>query len=391
MPRNIIVCCDGTNNEFGLTNTNVVRLVQVLDDAAGQLVYYDPGVGTMPGPGFGTSVGKRASRYMDLGFATGLDGKVVQAYCYLMNTWEPGDRVFMFGFSRGAYSVRVLAGLLHAVGLLPPRSDSLVPYAMRLYGARRKARTDAQTRRYFAVLNAFQRTFARPVPGPKHSRRFPTHFLGVWDTVSSVGWVWEPTSFPHTRANDSIVSSRQAIALDERRCFFRQNRLAEGTPTRDAKERWFAGVHSDVGGGYADGGLWRAPFVWMVDEARQCGLAIDGRRKDALLRKATMPAELWAGPMHESLRGPWWLAEVIPKPSFRREFGRSVPAVGLGRTRHIDTPIAIHASAIERIWREPGYEARSLHRDFVSAVRSARPAALDLWYDPATPRTLLPA
>jgi uncharacterized protein (DUF2235 family) len=390
MPRNIIVCCDGTNNEFGPVNTNVVRLVQMLDDSAQQLVYYDPGVGTMPGPGFGTTVGQKLSKWTDLAFATGLDAKVIQAYCYLMNTWEDGDEVFMFGFSRGAYTVRVLGALLHAVGLLPPRSDTLVPYAMRRYASLRSARTDDDVKEYFRVLNAFQRTFARPV-GAGRSRRFVTRFLGVWDTVSSVGWVWEPKSFPHTHANDSVRFARHAVALDERRCFFRQNLFAPSSARRDVKERWFAGVHSDVGGGYPDGGLWRAPLVWMVEEARAAGLAVDEGRKAAVLRKATAPQDFWDGPAHESLRGPWWIAEGVPKPSFSPAQGKFAPHVGLGRSRTISTPIVLHSTAVERMWRHASYAPRCLPSAFMNAVRDAKPAAQDVRYDPGRPTELLPA
>src|SRR5450755_2926360 len=129
MTRNLVICCDGTNNQFGLENTNVVRLVQSLvSDPDRQLVYYDPGIGTLPEPGWVTKVGKKISEIADLAFATGLNHKVEEAYTFLMDYWQPGDHVFLFGFSRGAYTVRVLAALLHALGSLPRGGDNLVPY-----------------------------------------------------------------------------------------------------------------------------------------------------------------------------------------------------------------------------------------------------------------------
>src|SRR4051812_21990256 len=132
-PRNIIICCDGTNNEFGDINTNVVRLIQVLDRTPGtQYLYYDPGVGTLPEPGAWGKLNGWISKIAGLAFGAGLEWKVQEAYTYLMDWWEPGDRVFLFGFSRGAYGARVLAGMLHAVGLLPKGAYNLVPYAMRL-------------------------------------------------------------------------------------------------------------------------------------------------------------------------------------------------------------------------------------------------------------------
>src|SRR6266849_7335754 len=102
MPRNLVICCDGTSNQFGLNNTSVIRLIQVLEhDAGSQLIYYDPGIGTLPEPGLVTKIGKKISEAIDLAFATSLKRKVGAAYAFLMEHWEPGDRVYLFGFSRG--------------------------------------------------------------------------------------------------------------------------------------------------------------------------------------------------------------------------------------------------------------------------------------------------
>src|SRR6266404_1134644 len=118
--RNIVLCCDGTSNEFGRKNTNVVRLLQCLQrDTDKQFIYYDPGVGTLPEPNRVTRIGKFYSTVAGLAFGAGLTTDVMEGYCFLMEQWEPGDRVFIFGFSRGAYTARVLAGLLHTFGLMP--------------------------------------------------------------------------------------------------------------------------------------------------------------------------------------------------------------------------------------------------------------------------------
>src|SRR5690242_17029916 len=136
MSRNLVICCDGTNNQFGPQNTNVVRLIQVLDrDPSKQRLYYDPGVGTLPEPGLFTKLSQRLSELRGLAFGAGLTWKVEEAYSYLMELWEPEDQVFVFGFSRGAYAARVLAGLLHSLGLLPRGNQNLVPYVMRLFKA----------------------------------------------------------------------------------------------------------------------------------------------------------------------------------------------------------------------------------------------------------------
>jgi uncharacterized protein (DUF2235 family) len=255
MPRNLVICCDGTNNQFGSQNTNVVRLTQVLArHPAPQHVYYDPGVGTLPEPSAFTRVQKKLSEIWGLAFGAGLTRKVEQAYATLMATWEPGDQVFLFGFSRGAYTVRVLAAVLHVMGLLPRGNDNLVPYVVRLFGGVRK-QSDPQAphggTNYWRLCDEFRWSFARPVLGTGDDRRFQVHFLGVWDTVSSVGWIWDPVQYPFTARNPSIDVIRHAVAVDERRWFFRQN-LMQQTGEQDFRELWFPGVHADVGGGYPE-------------------------------------------------------------------------------------------------------------------------------------------
>src|SRR5690348_195477 len=167
MTRNIVICCDGTNNQFGICNTNVVRIAElVLRDPDRQLCYYDPGVGTLPEQGLLTRMGRAISRWKALAFATDINDKVSTAYAHLMSVWQPGDRVFLFGFSRGAYTARLLAAVLHAVGLLPAGNTQLLPYVMRLFGSLRHSSPDE----YWRVLDSFRGTFARPIPGSDDSR-----------------------------------------------------------------------------------------------------------------------------------------------------------------------------------------------------------------------------
>jgi hypothetical protein len=126
MSKNIVICCDSTNNQFGVCNTDVVRVVQIaLQDPERQLCYYDPGVGTLPELGFVTSFGRKLSQWRALAFATDLHDKISIAYAHLMELWEPGDKVFIFGFSRGAYTARVLAAVVHALELLPSGNTPL--------------------------------------------------------------------------------------------------------------------------------------------------------------------------------------------------------------------------------------------------------------------------
>jgi uncharacterized protein (DUF2235 family) len=381
MPRNVILCCDGTNNQFGSENTNVVRLIQSLDrDPSRQLLYYDPGLGTLPEPGAFSRLQKRVSAMFGLAFGAGLLWKVGQAYTYLMETWEPGDRVFLFGFSRGAYTVRVAAGLLYALGLLPRNNPNLVPYVIRLFGSLRGSDTDGGSN-YWKLCNQFRWTFARQVVHGDNQRHFPAHFLGVWDTVSSVGWVWDPKTYPYTRCNPGIAVVRHAVSLDERRCFFRQN-LVEPATGQDCRELWFPGAHADVGGGYpaVDGSLWRPAFEWMVNEGKAAGLLVDDERLVRVLRgsNATDP---WEGEMHESLSWKWWPAEVFPKMVWRPGRGKR-PELGLGRHRAIDRPVELHHSALRRIRGATGYAPPNLSEGFRQKVMNLSTIPETLTYTP---------
>jgi uncharacterized protein (DUF2235 family) len=373
MPRNFVICCDGTNNQFGPQNTSVVRLIQVLDrDPSKQRLYYDPGVGTLPEPSVFTAVGKRISELVGLAFGGGLTWKVEEAYSYLMDYWEPGDRVFVFGFSRGAYAARVLAGLLHELGLLPRGNQNLVPYVMRLFSSIRNSKAGEGGRKseYWELCDQFRWTFARPMFEGDNERRFRVHFLGVWDTVSSVGWLWDPAKFPFTARNPSIDIVRHAVSVDERRWFFRQN-LAHQAEGQDLKELWFAGVHSDVGGGYPekDGGLWRAPFEWMLGEAEQAGLLVDPQRLQIVLNRAAPSTRPWMDQQHESLTPLWWPAEFFPKLQWRPKSRDRFPAIGMGRHRRVDDNALIHKSTLLRI-REAQYAPPNLSERFLETVRA---------------------
>ncbi len=364
--RNLVICLDGTSKQFRVDgNSNVVRLRQVLAcDPSRQLVYYDPGVGTLPEPGLFTRIGQTLNQWWSLAFGTGLMRNVEEAYTYLMNYWEPGDRVLLFGFSRGAYSARVLAGLLHALGLLPRGSENLVPYLTRLYGGTRTSRT------YWRLCNKFRRTFARPIDGVV-TRRFPVHFVGVWETVSSVGWIWDPKTYPYTAGNPSVGTVRHAVSIDERRTFFRQNLFKPGTGSQDLVEHWFAGDHTDVGGGYSasDGNLWQVTFDWMLAEARKAGLIIDDERLAELRAKLPPGGPPWAEPKHESLTWKWWLAEILPK--FRRSEGKVSrwPNWSFGSRREVPEGALIERSAMLRI-RDPAarYRPANLRPAFLDQV-----------------------
>jgi uncharacterized protein (DUF2235 family) len=352
MPKNIIICADGTGNKFCNTNTNVVKLYSVLDltDPMRQIAYYHGGLGTMGAPGALSQWSKRWTRVKGLAFGYGLTHDISDSYSFLMDTFEQGDRIFLFGFSRGAYTVRALAGLLHMFGLIRPKHYNLVDYATVML----KAKQDAGT---FAVAEDFNRTF---------SRECKPYFMGVWDTVSSVGWVWDPVHVPYTARNPDLSIGRHAMAIDERRCFFRQNLWSAPLPGQDIKQVWFAGVHSDIGGGYpeSESGLAKISLEWMLCEACKAGLLFDATKAARVLGYAGghhVPPDA-AAMIHTSLRDVWMLLEPLPHRYFDTTSHPPKTRIKFpfGRRRYIPAGVTVHASVNQRITLSCGYNPPNL-------------------------------
>lgn len=356
MIRNLVVCLDGTENRFGTHNTNVVRVYQTLDlDPSRQLGYYDPGVGTIWERGTLSRVSKKIQMLLGLAFGLGVTANVAEAYSFLMQHYQPGDRILIFGFSRGALEARALAGLIHRCGLLEPHLTALEPYAMEMFQS--PGDTD--------VLTAFRKTF---------SRTADVDFLGLWDTVTSMGNVWAPTYWPYTTRNPCVRRVAHAIAIDERRAFFRQNRWAP-LENQDVSQVWFAGVHSDVGGGYdpATGRLWAITLRWLMGHARLAGLSVDeGRWQHALAEgSGGIDAESdHATEQHNSLTGVWKILEAVPKTHKRMNpdgtFASSrvmIPVLEAGfrgRPRTLLPGEHVHRSALERFVARSDYRPETL-------------------------------
>lgn len=322
-PRNIVVCCDGTANEFKKDRTNVIKLFQALvKEPDLQACYYHPGVGTMAAPGFITKTGALIAEIAGLAFGYGLSDDICDAYTFVSRNFEPGDRLYLFGFSRGAYTVRALASLLHMYGLMVKDNDRLVLYAVRMMWAIRRLTRKGKPgearnqliKKYFDLAEQFKATF---------SRECKPYFVGVWDTVSSVGWLSHPLSLPFTANNPDIAFGRHAVAIDERRAFFRSNLWrpdkdpAKAGP-KDLKQVWFPGVHCDVGGGYPEeqSALSKIPLQWMIDEARQAGLLLEEEKVARVLGKHGQGYREPSadGMIHESLKGAWKAVEYVRKP-----------------------------------------------------------------------------
>src|SRR5450631_3953645 len=143
MSKNIVICCDGTANEFATDTTNVVKLFYTLDlDPLLQVAYYHPGLGTMEPAGALTPVARKFTKVLGMTLGYGLSEDIARAYGFLMEQYEDGDKVFFLGFSRGAYTVRAVCSLLHMYGLIRPGNESLAPYAIRMMLAINRARDD---------------------------------------------------------------------------------------------------------------------------------------------------------------------------------------------------------------------------------------------------------
>jgi uncharacterized protein (DUF2235 family) len=355
VPKNVVVCCDGTANEFAPDRTNVVKLYFTLTrDPLRQVAYYHPGLGTMEPPGALTRSTRTATRILGMAFGYGLEADIRDAYVFLMNNFEEGDRVFLFGFSRGAYTVRAVASLLRMYGLIPRGNESLVPYAIRMLMAIHNIRSNrgepsTEGKDYFKLADDFKSTFSAHVCKP--------WFVGVWDTVSSVGWYENPLHLPYTADNSDIEIGRHAVAIDERRAFFRPNLWRPRNPPplggpRDLKQVWFPGVHCDVGGGYpeSESGLSKIALEWMLKEASDAGLLVDSAQMALMLGESGggYVAPDPDAAMHESLRGLWWLAEVLWKRHYNWKERKWERRANLGRRRTIPPGSLIHESAYQR-------------------------------------------
>jgi uncharacterized protein (DUF2235 family) len=364
MSKNIIICCDGTNNQLNGDLTNVVRLFQVAVKDGRQVAFYDPGVGTMAAPDAKSWAAKRWSLVEGLAFGAGLEENVFEAYRYLMATYEPGDRVFLSGFSRGAFTARVLAGMLHGVGLLEKGTDNLLPYLWTHYRGIRIPPADAPdsekeaAARYAAETELLKSSF---------TRECPVAFLGPWDTVGSVGMYNANQSFPFTFENPSVAVVRHAVSMDEKRAAFRSN-VFKADPTKlPGSDRprvmnvWFAGVHADVGGGYpiTTCGLAMIAFEWMVREAKAAGMLVNDESLKSVLAQSPPCATADA---HESLAGAWKAMEYLPARRFDWTSRKTVWRYKPNKPREMRESPFLHRSVLQRMGANPEYRPASLPR-----------------------------
>ena len=269
--KRLVVCCDGTWNKpdnASITNVEkIARTVQSDPGATGgayQLVYYVSGVG---------AGSYAADRVLGGAFGFGLFHNVIACYRFLAQNYEPGDEIFILGFSRGAYTARSVAGMVARVGLLTKLSlvQERLPEAVHMY-----QRTDMPEGAFGASVEEFKHDHCHPAE---------VHFLGVFDTVGALGvpgFMRHAPRFHDVQLSNRVLRARQALAVDETRLKFAPSfwEAPQGpvdAPTEDerVKQVWFEGAHSDVGGGYHDTGLSDTTLLWMAREAHDAGLVFD--------------------------------------------------------------------------------------------------------------------
>ncbi|KAK9447555.1 uncharacterized protein V1518DRAFT_421293 [Limtongia smithiae] len=351
--KHLVLCFDGTGSQFGQRPaSNVLRMHQMIERGDGRVIdYYQPGIGSSI-----ISPHKvDALLTLDSLIAYTFDEHVIAAYRFLIRNYDAGDRIWMFGYSRGAYTACVVASLIERIGLLGKGGGELVPSAWQIYkdwatqhlaeeaagGLSNYGAGGASTSE---IADEFKDTFACATP-----RVF---FLGLWDTVQAVGLLRNRMCFSATRPAGIVQHVRHALSVDERRTMFRQNLFHHPTDpaapappkcsaccaccsalatadARDVVERWFPGNHSDIGGGWppdpdTGGSLPDLSLRWMVRHARGLGLpfsedqvaafAAEGATRAIMARTHDMLSinpRLGRG---AKMAAKWWLLEILPMP-----------------------------------------------------------------------------
>ncbi len=335
--KNIVICCDGTSNDISGAPTNVLRFYRSLARDEGQLAYYDSGVGTIADPSMLTDPGRAFGKKLDMAVGYSVQRQARQAYRFLSEHWQPDDAVYLAGFSRGAYAVRALAGMVHRLGILRRDSLHLDNLGWSIYSA-----AD------FKACANFKYSFST-------RQDVPIHMMCAWDTVSSFGRITNFKTLPDTRRNPSIAHIRHAVAIHENRACFKANLFSP--ENQDCVELWFNGCHSDIGGGYdeQESGLAKIALEWMIDEARELGCRFLedqvefflGRSDSEYFQRTPDPNDK----IHVPVQGFWHALEFVP----RRQWNHHVQpermtwfAPNLYRDRELPTGARLHSSVNQR-------------------------------------------
>jgi len=333
MNKRIVICADGTWNrpekKPGKDQpSNVLRLARAIKpfgrQRIPQQVFYDWGVGSYHDPVIGGATGK------------GLHKNVMDDYRFIVQNYSPGDELFLFGFSRGAYTVRSLCGLINNCGILKRPDAGLIQSAFNCYKNSRKDHAP-QGRVSVEFRNRYSHSESRIT------------FVGVWDTVGALGIPFsflglldKKDEFYDTKMGSNVVTARHALAIDEVRSDFEPT-ILEQRPGLDLKQVWFAGVHSDIGGAYrsrSSGGelLSDIPLKWMMREAARAGLVLEPHLRDSLNPEPTAT-------LHKSRRHIYRSKRPYYRPI---DHGRS--------------PVLIHRSVQERWNADERYRPKELKK-----------------------------
>ncbi len=350
MAKNIVVLCDGTSNEIASDRTNILRLFGALERSDRQIVFYDPGVGTFGAENSWSKGYRKTIEVWGLLTGWGVDQNVKEAYRFIVEHYDDGkdikkngegesssgnserDRIYIFGFSRGAYTARVLAGFIHAVGLIDPKQLNLLDYAYRAYkriGERDNESAEGadSSDHAFSEVRLYERILRTDRP--------PIRGLGLFDTVASIiEWGrFGPRLRSHafTSTNQSVETVRHAVAIHEKRTMFRPKLWPEqgeywGNPfnrpasrPQDSQEVWFTGSHGDVGGGYpeAESALAKIPLDWMIEEMRKANLHFRTQTVNDIVlgknRKKRYVEPNPSGTLHNSMNIGWAILEFLPR------------------------------------------------------------------------------
>lgn len=345
--KRLILCCDGTWNRprGGADSTNVWKLRRALEpvgpDGRVQRAHYQQGVGT-----------SRFHRLSGGVFGWGLGANVREAYRWLVENYEAGDEIFLFGFSRGAYTARSVAGMVRNCGILRPDATATVADAYALY------RSPAKTAH---PEHEHARTFRQT-----QSVETPIAFLGVWDSVGRLGvpcravpvlrgWAERKWGFHKVTLGSHVEIAVQALAIDELRGPFTPSLWspAKEPPAEQILEQvWFAGSHSNIGGGYAECELSDLTLKWMMDRAARARFH---GRPGLAFRTGSRPEHDLDGNLTDSRRGVWRAL-----PAAVRTIGMMPNPSGAGFTDQPDPSQSIDHTVWERLARDGGYRPVNL-------------------------------
>ena len=297
MPKDIVVCSDGTGNEIGTNISNVLKLFRVLEKSDQQRVYYHPGVGTIGLQSTWRRFKQQARGVFGLATGAGLDKDVLAGYRFLCENYQEGDRVFLFGFSRGAYTVRVLAAFIYVMGLLPRDQLDLAGYAFPPTREPVRTLSDPATGRQFRAQGSLafppdRRRAAYPDRvhrglghGRLHHRAAAGRSRVRYANAAFHADQQQRQEIPARDVDRRAPPDVPAQSLERAAGISVQSVRSCHERDQDIRQVWFAGVHGDVGGGYPEvqSGLSKFPLLWMIEQARAAGLRMDQTMIDHLV------------------------------------------------------------------------------------------------------------